>query len=1051
MQNIPLQEKIIRSYGRIIFLLCLLSGPELNAQNYFFDNYGVAEGIAQSTIFDIIQDQNDYVWLGTRAGVSRFDGTLFLNYTVEDGLAENGVRVMFLDGNSNLWLGHSGGGVSIYNGSSFKVFSEPGEVFSSDITGITSDNGGNIWITSEGSGAVRISRLGSRLADSEKEHYIGNTLSDRIFGVYTGKDGTLYFITDAFIKTYDPAGNQFQSYTADGMPTFFLITSIFEDKANNLWFGTFHGGLYKFNKAKQSIQVYDIRDGLASNWISAVAEDRNGNIWAGTWGGGITLISPNGLKTFNLGNGLNDLMVRKILEDQEGNILIGTNEHGLSIYKGERFVSFNTDDGLKNPQVWAIEKDRNGKFWFGTNEGISIYDPVKGFSTFSKLESDRIRFLKEDAKGRLWIAAENQGVFTLNQNNQQFSYEPRLNSYIRKLIVTALETDGKGIVWAGTLDGLVAYEYDTRSTGYYTQTSGLAGNEITAIYNDPKGRLWVGTRGGGLSLMEGDSFRIFKLEEEFTATCMTMDPDGFLWVGTEARGVMKIDPSNNSVIAQFRQTDGLLANLINLIESDDKGDIYIGTNKGLNIYKADENKLYSFTKRVGFVGIETKPNAVYRDQEGKLWFGTISGVTRFDPGIPWAMNKEPLTHIIRFMVNLQERPMQAGLKLNSKEKDIVFDYISICLTNPEAVRYQIRLEGAESDWRPVTTQTTATYPALAPKKYTFQVKAQNSDGFWNEEPIEYSFQIKPPFYLTWWFILICVVALVAAVVSYIKIRERNLLEEKRILEEKVAERTAEVVAQKEELAEKNKDITDSIRYAKRIQFAMLPEEIPFPDTFILFKPKDIVSGDFYWVDKVGELEFAAACDCTGHGVPGAFMSIIGANSLNKIVREKGIYETGAILENLNEEIINSLKRTDDGSAIMDGMDMALFRFNPSKMELQFSGAYNPLVIIRENEVDELKADRYSVGRSSSDEKKIFNTQTIEVKKGDVVYAFSDGYADQFGGQTGKKFKYKPMKELFLAIHDKPMEEQKQILNSTLEAWRGDISQVDDILIIGRRF
>jgi ligand-binding sensor domain-containing protein/serine phosphatase RsbU (regulator of sigma subunit) len=1048
-------EKIIRPIRRIIFFISLVLPVQGFSQNYFFDNYGVAEGLSQSTVFDILQDYNDYVWMGTRAGVSRFDGIQFINYTMEDGLAENGVRVLFMDARNNIWCGHSGGGISIFDGQKFKVFSEPGTVFSSDITSITNDAGGNIWITSELSGAVRISRMGSTLEDSEKELYIGNTLSDRIFGAYLGKNGVMYFITDAFIKVYNAADNQFTGYSADGMPSFFLITTLFEDSKNNLWFGTYHGGLYKFRAERDSFVVYDIRDGLASNWISTISEDRAGNIWAGTWGGGLTRIGADGLKTFNQKNGLPDLMVRKIMEDREGNILIGTNEHGLSIFKGEQFVYFNVEDGLSDPQVWAIEQDRSGRFWFGTNSGITLYDPSKpessAFSNFYKLQGERIRFIKEDTKGRIWIATDNQGIFTMNSANGSFSYEPRLNSWLSKLLVTALETDAKGNVWAGTLDGLVGYDYDSRTAGYYTQTSGLAGNEITSVYSDPKGRLWVGTRSGGLSLMEKDSFRIFSLEDDFTAKTIVMDQKGMLWVGTEARGVLMIDPEQQKIIRQFKESDGLLANLINLVETDNEGNIYVGTNKGLNIYRPQEDKVYSFTQRVGFVGIETKTNSVVKDRKGMLWFGTVAGVTRFNPLITDVPNKEPLTHIISFKVNLQERPMEAGLRLNYKEKDIIFDYISICLTNPEAVRYQIMLQGAETDWRPVTTQASVTYPALAPKKYVFMVRAQNSDGFWNETPIEYAFQIKPPFYKTWWFILICIVAGVAAIISYIKIRERNLLEEKRILEEKVAERTAEVVAQKEELAEKNKDITDSIRYAKRIQFAMLPEEIPFKDTFILFKPKDIVSGDFYWLDTIGDKEFIAACDCTGHGVPGAFMSIIGANSLNKIVREQGVYEPGKILERLNIEVINSLKRSDDGTAIMDGMDLALYSFNRKTMELEFAGGFNPLVLIRNNEIEELKADRHSIGRSSSDEKKVFTNHRITVQPGDAAYIFSDGYADQFGGDTGKKFKYKPMKELFLAIYEKPMEEQKIILNETLEAWRGEIAQVDDVLVIGRRF
>ncbi len=1035
-------QGVILKFNRILFFLSLFIPSQLNAQNYFFDTYGVAEGIAQSTVFDILQDHNDYVWLGTRAGVSRFDGKEFVNYTMEDGLAENGVRVLYQDENNIIWLGHYGGGVSMYDGHSFRIFTETDEIFTSDITSISGGKDNCLWITSELSGAVRITGIGSTLRESDFEHFIGDKLSDRIFGAYAGKDNTVYFITDAFIKIYSPETNDFKSFSPEGMPSYFIITSVHEDQNNNLWFGTYHGGLYKYIASQDTFRVFDLRDGLASNWISYLTEDQHGNMWVGTWGGGISVIKGNGIFNYDETNGLPDLKIRNILEDAEGNILIGTDEKGLTIFKGENFITYSEKDGLRNAQVRAILQDSEGKFWFGTNEGVSLFRPEypadAQFSDFYKL--------------RIWIGTDDQGIFTFNPVNGAFTYEPLLNSYLTLLDVKALEPDDQGRIWAGTLDGLVSYDYDERNAEYYTQTSGIAGNEITTLFFDKNTRkLWVGSRGEGLSYMAEDSFRILDLGDKFTAKCMLSDQDGKLWVGTEARGILVIDPIEETIIHSYKESDGLLANLVNLLITDTKNNIYAGTNKGLNLINQAEDKIYSYTYKSGFVGIETKDNASFRDDEGYLWFGTISGVTRFDPFLQTRKIQEPLTHIINFKVNLQDRDMEPDLSLKYTEDNVIFEYISICLTNPDAVLYQIMLEGADNDWRPVTTQTTVTYPSLAPKKYTFKVKARNSDGVWNEEPITYQFRIKPPFYKTWWFILICVFSGAVAIVMYIKIRERNLVREKRILEDKVRVRTAEVVSQKEELAEKNKDITDSIRYAKRIQFAILPPEIPFKDTFILFKPKDIVSGDFYWIEIIDNMEFIAAVDCTGHGVPGAFMSIIGYNSLNKIVKERGVYEPGRILDLLDEEVIYNLRTQDDGT-VYDGMDLALTCYHRDTGILEYAGAYNPLVLVRDNDIEEIKADRFSIGRSSHiEEKKNFTNHKIEIRKGDTVYIFSDGYADQFGGETGKKFKYKPLKELIIAINEKPMESQKEILDKTHDAWRGDINQVDDILVVGRRF
>jgi len=291
--------------------------------------------------------------------------------------------------------------------------------------------------------------------------------------------------------------------------------------------------------------------------------------------------------------------------------------------------------------------------------------------------------------------------------------------------------------------------------------------------------------------------------------------------------------------------------------------------------------------------------------------------------------------------------------------------------------------------------------------------------------------------------------IMSGIIAYIKIRERNLVREKRVLESRVKERTLALSDANDQLAMKNKDILDSITYAKRIQFSILPPDIPFDNTFILFKPKDIVSGDFYWLTSAGGKEFLAAVDCTGHGVPGAFMSFIGYTSLNKIVIEQSIYRPASILDRLNEEVAHTLHQKGE-DIVNDGMDIALIAYDPASNELQYAGAFNPLVLIRGKEILETKADRFAIGRATGKEKE-FTNHSLQVEKGDVVYMFSDGYADQFGGPEGKKFKTANLKDLFVSMHEKDMDTQRVILDNTIETWRGGSEQIDDILVMGRKF
>ena len=255
-----------------------------------------------------------------------------------------------------------------------------------------------------------------------------------------------------------------------------------------------------------------------------------------------------------------------------------------------------------------------------------------------------------------------------------------------------------------------------------------------------------------------------------------------------------------------------------------------------------------------------------------------------------------------------------------------------------------------------------------------------------------------------------------------------------------------------EIEMKNKDITDSINYSKRIQESSLPtmelKHKLFPNAFILFKPKDIVSGDFYWFTEINDKKLIAACDCTGHGVPGALMSMIGNNILNQIVNEKGITSPDKILNQLHLDIRKSLKQNEQVEN-SDGMDIAMIAFN-LETGIEFAGAQRPLWLIRNNTIEEIKPDKFSIGGMQPENNRSFTNNFKSLSKGDCIYIFTDGYVDQFGGTEGKKFMSKRFKELLLSVHTKPMSEQEKILNHTIENWKGVSEQIDDILVIGIR-
>ncbi|MFO7754957.1 MAG: SpoIIE family protein phosphatase [Bacteroidales bacterium] len=294
----------------------------------------------------------------------------------------------------------------------------------------------------------------------------------------------------------------------------------------------------------------------------------------------------------------------------------------------------------------------------------------------------------------------------------------------------------------------------------------------------------------------------------------------------------------------------------------------------------------------------------------------------------------------------------------------------------------------------------------------------------------------------------------AALVVYLVIRYQTstLIKTRRLLREK--EKAYEKIErQRRELELKNRNITDSIVYASYMQQALLPSEDYFysiiPDSFIFFKPKDIVSGDFYWITKKDNKIFVVAADCTGHGVPGALMSMIGVELLNKLILDQGIQQPSEILEIMGKGIARTFSSaTDDSNALLkDGMDIGLCAIDEQKAEIQYSGAFFPMYIIRDNKLIEIKGDRISLGVPGEIS---FTNKTQKIEPGDIIYLFSDGYADQFGGPANKKFMYRRFRHLLLTIHKFPVDEQKAIINESIESWSKGVEQVDDMIVIGMR-
>lgn len=774
------------------------------------------------------------------------------------------------------------------------------------------------------------------------------------------------------------------------------------------------------------------------------------------------------------------------MEDNEGNSWFASFDQGAIMFGDERFLSYGQSEGLAGNQVLSILFDTDDVFYVTTEEGLlrfrnenSRISRLSYFTSGSGLNDKGANaIIKKDKQ--IWIGTNN-GINILDDSGiSEFS----MNSDLPDSKINCLLADSKGIIWIGTNVGYG--RLSGNNLFFLSQEEGLIHSEVQTMIEDSEGRIWMGTM-GGLVRLDGETYTDFDEEEGLSFTrihCLAEDPSGNIWIGTFGGGIFKFDNNGGTEPISVIATKGILSsNTINSLLFLNDTMLIAGSDKGFDLLKLDKDQsitdVIHFGLNDGFTG-ENNINSIARDEDGLIWFGTKTGLIRFNPGLDDRNQEKPLTFITDLRLFFEEvdwkqkgfnlvkwSALPENLVLSHNDNHVTFEFTGFSFHNPEDLTFSYSLEPQSKEWSPYSNQREIQFPGLAPGNYSFKVKARNKYGI-DGEVAEYPFTIKPPFWKTTGFIISSLILLIVAIIVFVRIRERSLIKEKQKLEKIVEERTKEVVEQKDEIARQRdvvtyqkKEITDSIYYAETIQLAVLPEEKilkkHFKDHFLLFRPKDIVSGDFYWMSlKNGHLIFTAA-DCTGHGVPGAFMSMLGVSFLNKIVNETGIVQPSEILNALRENIITALKQKGSYETSKDGMDIALCSVDLEKNKLWYAGANNPLFIVRkvasEYELIERKGDMMPVGfysRMSS-----FTNHEIDIVKGDTIYLFSDGFVDQFGGDRGRKFMKKRFRQMLLDNQHLDMSSQKEAFNKILEDWmdypsehRTHIEQIDDIIVLG---
>ncbi len=973
-----------------------------------FTHYSTREGLPMNTIWGLKEDRKGNIWVGTYGGGAvKFDGEYFTYYGIPEGFGNGFVKAIEEDRYGNIWFGTYGGGIDVLqppqagNNAMISHFDASNGLMDNEIICVEMDREGNVWVGSDGEGLM-------------------------LFGNFTSRDSLL--------SSYIHFGER------EGLSNNY-IWGVHEDDASNLWIASSGGGLNLFRK--RSILHHSKKTGMANDYAAFVTGTKDGMILCGSDGGGAMQLDidrknsklPLYARDIRLTN-LKDrfpemnLNVKVILQDSRGDIWLGTLGHGVYKFDGTKMIRYGVEHGLAGPVVSYILEDNEGNVWITSNGyGITRYAPPSqneagGFTRYTEkngLPFNFVRSMTQDGAGQLWFTTGGTGVFCmkpLTKNQYAVKILSPREGLSHRLVVSCAK-DGAGNVWFGT-EGGGAVKFDGENFTYLGERQGLTSNIVKGIcYNPPNKSFFVETAMGMNYVIPGED-------------------------------------ENKFVVHQMGREDGLAGQDFyhNSAYVDRDGIAYFGSTKGLEIIDLNSFKLSTTVPQPKLTRLEIHE-------------------TFYD----YRNLNDSLSRILKFTGVARDENYPLELVLPFNQNHLTFHFIAIDWAAPAKIRYQYKLEGVDENWSAITDKTYADYRNLPYGEFTFKLRSVGEAQKWSA-PFEYDFIIRAPWYHTWWARTSYAVLFVFIVYGLIRWRTAKLKQRQKELENEVSRATQTIRNQKEEvekqkeavelqkaqIEEAHKEITDSINYARRIQSAILPPIKKFkeflPESFILYLPKNIVAGDFYWLESCAEASDSkglpdstilfAAADCTGHGVPGAMVSVVCDSGLHRAVREHNLSDPGKILDKTREIIVEEFERSEE--EVKGGMDISLCALSGEAVDgerkLRWAGANNPLWIVSKNELTEFRPDKQPIGRYAAP--KPFTTHEMFLEKGDMIYIFTDGYQDQFGGVKGKKFKASNLKELLISISDKPMEKQKEIIVDEFTKWKGSLEQLDDVCLIGVR-
>lgn len=800
------------------------------------------------------------MWFGTQDGLNKYDGYSFTVYKNNPGninsISNNYVKRIIEDSKGNIWIATWGGGLNKYDRAKdlFTRYkddkSHTNSLSDNFVSTVLEDNEGHIIIGTGNSGLYILNPVTNQLSHFFHIGADSNSISDNsITSVFQDSQKRIWVGTfNSGLNLFDKKTKRFTHFTHDALVRSSLssnnITEIFEDSRHRLWIGTRQGGLNLFNPStnvsRRFLHSAANSNTIGNNIVFALTEDEKGNIWIGTENGGLSILNPDEDKIFTYfhddidNSSLSNNSIYSLYPDRHGNMWVGTYSGGINVYRvnSNQFVHFKhttATGSLSHNAILNLFERPDGKIWIATDGGgINLYDPATNhFTRFlnekgnpNSIGENYVVCVEEDMDHNVWTGTVSNGISIYNTKQKTWKHVrsgAQNSNSISGNNICAMEQDKDHDLWIGTY-GYGLNLYDRREKRFIhfkhdnNNSNSLCSDKVMFLYNDSKNNLWIGTFENGVDVLDKTTKKFIHYTHDDkknsisnnTVNAVFEDHHGNIWIGTNF-GLNRLDRKTQQITSYFTE-DGLPNNMILGILGDKKGNLWISTNKGISKFNPAKKTFKNFSAADGLQSNEFSGNTALQSRSGLMYFGGVNGFNVFHPDSITEKVFDPPLQIISFQLFNTEVPISADSKNPSPLKQHIsetkaitlpyrsyvlsFEYASLNYTSWEKKIYAYKLEGFDKDWNYVRNRRRATYTNLNPGKYIFKVRGVKSDGSWSDNITSIELTITPPFWMAWWFKLLVSITIISFLIVVYRIRMKRINAQKEELEQQVKERTS---------------------------------------------------------------------------------------------------------------------------------------------------------------------------------------------------------------------------------------------------------------------